>query len=374
MQLFMIVVLVALLAVAGGLMAATPLLTPATENFAVTVPSAVKSSPELRRLRTGYIAAVAAATIVASVTSAVAFARAGADAALATGWYLAGFGLVLAVSFAGYFVCRACVRALKLREGWRAETNRTSAVLLGGDDAIRMPSLAWGIAYLVDAALAAGLAWALYPSMPGRIPFQFDFSGAVTMTVEKNFLAAAFPALLVAFLGIVLFASQLAIVHAKRAVNPNAPQASARANLLFTRAQCRYLIGLGVGLCTAVAVVMPLSMAELLSLKSAGVVVVAVVLVCVAFGVRLSFVYGQSGSRLLERWKAAPDSRAMPQDADASWKLGVFYADASDPSVFVPKRFGVGWTLNFARPAAWLCVLALVALVGGLVWLCAAVA
>ncbi|MBS4192086.1 DUF1648 domain-containing protein [Bacillus sp. FJAT-49705] len=37
-------------------------------------------------------------------------------------------------------------------------------------------------------------------------------------------------------------------------------------------------------------------------------------------------------------------------DEDQYWKGGLFYFNKNDPSIFVEKRFGVGWTLNFANP------------------------
>lgn len=40
------------------------------------------------------------------------------------------------------------------------------------------------------------------------------------------------------------------------------------------------------------------------------------------------------------------------------WVGGIFFFDREDKRVFVPKRFGFGWTPNFAHPASWL-VLAL---------------
>ena len=43
----------------------------------------------------------------------------------------------------------------------------------------------------------------------------------------------------------------------------------------------------------------------------------------------------------------------MPADDDAHWKLGVFYVNRDDASLFVPERFGIGWTLNLGRPGAW---------------------
>lgn len=35
---------------------------------------------------------------------------------------------------------------------------------------------------------------------------------------------------------------------------------------------------------------------------------------------------------------------------DRNWRLGVFYYNPDDPAPFVPKRFGLGWTINFAHP------------------------
>lgn len=45
---------------------------------------------------------------------------------------------------------------------------------------------------------------------------------------------------------------------------------------------------------------------------------------------------------------------------DAHWYGGVFYYNPGDAAVLVPKRYGWGWTLNFARPAAWVFTLLIV--------------
>jgi uncharacterized membrane protein len=51
----------------------------------------------------------------------------------------------------------------------------------------------------------------------------------------------------------------------------------------------------------------------------------------------------------------------------ASWH-GLFYADRDDPALFVPKRYGAGYTLNFGRPAAVVIMLLLAAAaLGGLI-------
>lgn len=35
------------------------------------------------------------------------------------------------------------------------------------------------------------------------------------------------------------------------------------------------------------------------------------------------------------------------------WQVFAFYYNPDNPRLFVAKRIGLGWTLNFARPMAW---------------------
>lgn len=64
---------------------------------------------------------------------------------------------------------------------------------------------------------------------------------------------------------------------------------------------------------------------------------------------------GQGGSRLASAQRLEPAATKPVGDRteDRFWKLGVFYRNRNDPSVMVEKRFGLGYTVNFAYPAAW---------------------
>jgi uncharacterized membrane protein len=47
-----------------------------------------------------------------------------------------------------------------------------------------------------------------------------------------------------------------------------------------------------------------------------------------------------------------------------NYKWGIFYFNPDDPRVIVPKQIQwMGWTLNFARPVAWLIIIAFIALI-----------
>lgn len=44
-----------------------------------------------------------------------------------------------------------------------------------------------------------------------------------------------------------------------------------------------------------------------------------------------------------------PLNRSNPEN----WHWGVFYNNPSDSSVWVPKRCGIGYTLNYAHRLSW---------------------
>ncbi len=45
---------------------------------------------------------------------------------------------------------------------------------------------------------------------------------------------------------------------------------------------------------------------------------------------------------------------AAAESTDARfWKAGCFYVNPNDSALWVPKRYGIGYTLNFGRPVAW---------------------
>jgi uncharacterized membrane protein len=77
----------------------------------------------------------------------------------------------------------------------------------------------------------------------------------------------------------------------------------------------------------------------------------------------LTMRYGQGGTRLADAAASAAGGRAPVGDRtpDKYWKLGLFYVNREDPALFIEKRFGIGYTLNFGHPGAWIGLAVLVA-------------
>jgi len=55
-------------------------------------------------------------------------------------------------------------------------------------------------------------------------------------------------------------------------------------------------------------------------------------------------------------------ARTKEPPPDDGWK-GIFYFNPDDPALFVPKRFGIGYTLNFGNSWSWVVLALIVAMV-----------
>lgn len=371
--------------VCGLLLAFTPYLMRRNECFAVTVPTAAQADSRLAALKQRYAAIMVAVTVASTAVSTVAgllIVRGteqpgGALGGMAEGTAVGlGVSLICAAllvpavaSFALMLSFRKRVMAVKRAEGWVAGQRERTAVL-GEEDVPGPVPLAWNLLYVVVVLLTAAIGLALYPAMPDMIPMHVDFSGNVISYVEKSAGSVfGFPLAMEAFMALVFFGCHAMIVHSKRPTDPGAPATSALAYGMFARAQSVFLLVTGVLVSGGIGVGFMLSSAGIVALGQMGTALMVVCALVLVGAIALSLVYGQNGARLFRRMQG--DDR-LPDDDDERWKLGVFYANPDDASVFLPKRFGIGWTLNFARPAAWAVVLGLVALTAAfvvVVWL-----
>ena len=121
---------------------------------------------------------------------------------------------------------------------------------------------------------------------------------------------------------------------------------------MFARAQSILMVALGV-MVGLLGPFMELSFAGTFTLQQLVIPIMAVALIAVVASIAVGVVYGQNGARLIARvQRDAP----LASDDDAHWKAGVFYVNRNDPSLFLPERFGIGWTMNWGRPGAWVIV------------------
>ena len=352
--------LASLTLVVGLLLAFTPYLMRRNECFAVTVPASVQHDPRLVALKRRYAVVMLVLTAVATVASLVAgvLMVSGQDV-FGTALMCAALLVPVVVSFVLMLRNRRRVNALKRTEGWEAKHHQATASVAEEDLPGAIP-LAWDLVYVPVILGTVCLGLALYPGLPDLLPMHADFAGNVDSYVPKTLGSAiGFPVVFEVFMAACFVFSHWMILRSKRPGDPAAPATSALAYGLFARAQSVFLLVMGMLVSGGIGLLMLLSSAGLIGLGQAGLVSMLFCIPLVIGGVVLSVVYGQAGSRVFRRMQ---DGGELLSDDDGHWKLGVLYVNRQDASVFLPKRFGFGWTLNFARPAAWAVVVGFVGL------------
>lgn len=345
---------VILLPILGGLMALTPYLMKKSECFTVTVPESAQQDSYLKSLKRRYLISMLMITLVPTVVGLIFSLIGNAFGALlvvvigSLFLCLIGYGLML--------YCRQKVQQYKTAHNWRAE--RQESVALVNEQAVpKAISLKWNLLYLPIFLLTFAVGYAGYEYMPDVITMQVGYDGEVSRWVEKTPLIMWVPILIQAFLALVFTFSHWMITRSKRGINAATPATSTLAYGMFAHAQSIFLLVSGL-LVEILMIMMPLSFIGLVSLMQAAAIIMVAAIVIVIGAIALAVVYGQGGTRLFARMQG---SDAMPADNDQYWKLGIFYFNPEDSSLFLLQRFGVGWTLNWARPTAWIIVL------GGLV-------
>lgn len=350
------VLIIALLPLAGLTISLTPYLMPKRECFAVTVPDAAQDDPVLRSYKRRFTAITG--LFVAAITVACVLAFALGQIAVAIGIMgvgifllcLGGYGLML------YF--RSKVQTLKRARGWVAQGN-VSVATIGNEPAPRPISLKWDLLFLPLIFICLAICLLGYGAIPSEIPIHVGFDGEISSYAEKSLVVACMPGILVAFVDAILLFGHWSITRSKKFSDPSTPALSAWAYGRFARAQSVMMAASGV-LLGFVGLSMALSFIGIISIAMAGVWCTVCVFIVAAGSIFVSLIYGQNGSRLMANVSA---SDALLRDNDRYWKLGIFYVNREDPALFLPERFGIGWTINLGRPAGWALLLGLVAFV-----------
>lgn len=181
---------------------------------------------------------------------------------------------------------------------------------------------------------ALGYLGSRFEELPGRYPVHWGISGQADRFVTKSVGVMLLPGLL--GLGVLLML----------AFNAWQVEKSARGGVK----SARWMVALewAVGLLFVVVVLLPVLPPLGKEFTLAMILAPAAVVVAVAIGV----------SR--ESWKAA----TAPAEC---WRLGIFYYNPADPDIMVPKRTGLGYTLNFGHRASWWILVGLAAAIAAAV-------
>lgn len=213
----------------------------------------------------------------------------------------------------------------------------------------------WELVPLSVIALTVILLVLRYPTAPAAVPTHFDLTGHADQFATKSIWT--FFSIVGVQLGVWVILTLLGVGLSRSRVAPSAGAAGASYRLMWARLvfviKTATLIELGI------ADLLPTSNQEPGALAGPlAVLPIAFLLTILVLTLTLALRYGQSGWRR-RRGTGSPMTARGDATPDRAWIGGLFYYNPDDPALFVEKRFGLGWTLNFGHPQARLILIGL---------------
>jgi uncharacterized membrane protein len=194
-----------------------------------------------------------------------------------------------------------------------------------------------------------------YPRLPWRIPIHWNAAGqADGWSAKSPFPLAALLGLL-GFLQVMLLTVLMGLAQARVRLPELRVQEYREAHERYMRLWARGMNALRLGVTLMLGGILWASLFGV-EQQAAGATPPGMILVWVGTaGLLLTIVWLIARGLALRREMreiAGPGSLESTAPTDG-WIGGLIYCNRSDPALRVEKRVGIGWTLNFAHPLAW---------------------
>ena len=335
----------------------TPYFTRKTENFGVSIPESLYERKDFKGMRKKYTTSLliigiffgGGLFILASILN---------EKTLIIMYTIIVFVYIL-LGFLIYLPFYKQMKKIKKAENWQEERKQSVIV----DMKFRQEKLTYSQWWFLSSAIiiiaTLVITFLFFERIPAQIPMHTDFSGNVSYEEKSIVNLLLLPGTQVLLLIMFIFIN-LIIKNAKQQVSVENPDTSKLQNLTFRRRWSAFLIW------TAALVQLLLLFLQLTFIFPSlstyeNLVIYGFTLIIIVGTIILAFTTGQGGSRV--KLGGQSDTEVIDRDDDRYWKLGQFYVNKNDPAIFIEKRFGIGWTNNWAHPLSWGLVLVLIIII-----------
>ena len=271
--------------------------------------------------------------------------------------------VLVGVWYGCFFLAHHEIRAAKAAGSWYEGRHQGIAVDTGlRTDRPRFPWL-WLAPALIVTVATAVIGVIRYPSMPQMLAVHYGANGVPNRLAAKSvgtafslvFVQIGVTALLVGLAAAIFFRS-------RPDIDPARPVGSARWHRQYMSLGAKALLGL-----VAMIDVGMLGSSLLMWTGTVTVWAKLVVVLPILAAVVVAVVVLARNNR--ERDEGEEDTGLTHWDDDKYWRGGLFYINREDHALLVPRRFGLGWTLNFGNPRAAMLLAGVVALIALLITL-----
>ncbi|MCM3758209.1 DUF5808 domain-containing protein [Sporosarcina aquimarina] len=339
------------------LQSAIPFLLKKTIVFGVTIPEKNATNSELATYKRRYSSIVLITGIIAFVAFLVwsINTHASEDQLVWIGLVIQ-LGLLL-LCMALYLYYHAKTTELKRNKTWGIRTKQIRVADLQSHvkDAM-LPSSMYVLPMLVTIGLVI-YTTTQYSLLPDMIPTHWDVNGQPDAFSPKTPFSSIALLVILLVMQVMMLGINIATKQSGIKLNSSKKKSSQIQQLAFRKYTSWFL------LMTTILLTILFSFLQLTTIHEGfqnvtlmmGLPLGFLLVMLIASAV-YAFKVGQGGSRIAVSIAEEESTEFADEDNDRHWKLGVFYVNKQDPSIFVEKRFGIGWSINFGNPVGYFIV------------------
>lgn len=177
-----------------------------------------------------------------------------------------------------------------------------------------------------------------YNTLPDVIPIHWGVNGKADAFSKKSIMNLASIILISILTGFLIYISSLATLKTRFKLDPNNMKESKNINLncLNKFGITFFILNMSINMLFIYTLIATINSSDL------NIYIMLFTTISLIFSsIYLIYIY----------YKLPNNSKNVGytvDDNDSKWILGSFYYNKNDPSLFVQKRFGVGWTVNLA--------------------------
>jgi uncharacterized membrane protein len=175
-----------------------------------------------------------------------------------------------------------------------------------------------------------------YNSMPDMIPTHWGPSGAADAFSEKSFRVVFGQVIMMVCVGVIIYISSIASLKSRAKLSPTSLDNSKKAHLHYLNMFGFTFLVLNIA-CQILFITMLIATANCSDINT--FIMWSCTAVIILAAIYQTYLYYKSPSK-------SKDAVYSVDDEDSLWIFGCIYNNPNDPSFFVTKRFGVGWTVN----------------------------
>lgn len=202
-----------------------------------------------------------------------------------------------------------------------------------------------------------------YDKIPKRIPVHYDINGSINGWALKSPGLILYGPSIQLFITLIMIFVYIIIRKARQQIDASKPEESKERIRIFRKSWNAFTVFGGL----LMLLVFVWVQVTLLGFVKNLILIISLPLfltfLFLIYIIILSVKIGQGGSRLNINKSDGKDLTSINRDDDRFWKFGIFYYNPDDPALFLEKRFGIGWTFNFARPMIWFILIGFILLI-----------